>query len=332
MKRSAQRALIARDLRFCKSGALRRLKRYNASKSMLGNSVIAMTKHASSRLGMRIVFFIALHRFEHQFEWLFNAISNPRDIFLIHVDETSPEPFLSEIRRITAGCPNVTLVPRRPITWGGWSLVKMALEAIRHASMQYKDWRYFVLLSGQDYPIRPIEDLRTFLKGHDGSNFIQMKHLATQPFHIRRRLHWYCVEHGGRLHRLPLPNLRAMLSAVEWYGNFWCMLSREFCNWLVASRSTRSYSRALRHTKIPDEFFFQTMITQSPFAGTLDRDFRRYMQFEGGSPSPKTLTSQDLGHLTRSRAFFARKFDESVDAAILRQLAWRIGAKIPQAA
>lgn len=281
---------------------------------------------------MKIAFFITAHKLERQFEWLFNAIWNPNDIFVIHVNRNSPDAFVSALQDITAGRPNVFYLWRIPITWGGWSIVEATLEGIRFLSMHNEDWGYFVNLSAQDYPVRPVSHLRRFLQVHDGANFLDIRDVGSEPFHIRRRLHWYCVEYRGKLRRIPLPNLRAMLTPVRWYGGLWGMLSREFCEWLVESSSTQAYARALRHTKIPDEFFFQTMIKGSPLAHTLDPDPHRYLCFDKGASGPRTLTSGDFDGIIGSTAFFARKFDETTDAEVLRRLAVRIGASRPAGA
>ena len=279
---------------------------------------------------MKIAYFIATYKLEQQFEWLFKAIWNPNDIFVIHISQIASGAHVDAIRRITAGKPNVHFLPRMQITWGGWSLVEMALNAVRFLCLRPEGWQYFINLSGQDYPVRPLDDLRSLLAERAGTNFLQMRHISTQPFHIRRRLHWYCLEHAGQLRRLPIPNVRAMLTPVEWYGGFWGMLTREFCEWLVTSDVTKKYSRALRHTKIPDEFFFQTIIKQSPFAATLDGNPRRYLRFEPGASGPKTLTCADLDDIMASKAFFARKLDESIDVQLLELLAEAIKADMPQ--
>jgi Core-2/I-Branching enzyme len=279
---------------------------------------------------MKIAFFIAAHRLERQFDWLFKSIWNQQDIFLIHVSAVASDDFVREVQRITRVRPNVHFLPRMPITWGGWSLVEMNLAAIRFLCRRPEEWRYFINLSGQDYLIRPLEEFRSFLERHEGTNFIQMRHIDTQPFHIRRRLHWYCIEHRGRLRRLPVPNLRAMRAPVNWYGNLWCNLSREFCNWVDTSETTEVFRRALRHTKIPDEFFFQSIIMRSPFAGTINSDPRRYLEFKLGASGPKTLTVDDLDQIFASGAFLARKFDEAVDVDVLRALAHRVGARTPE--
>ena len=282
---------------------------------------------------MKLAFLISAHKLERQFEWLFRALWNPEDVFLIHVNASAPEPYFRALQSITAGCCNVHYLPRMRISWGGWSIVEMGLEALRFLCARPENWRYFINLSGQDYPVRPVEHLRGFLHEHVGANFLEIRHINTLPFHIRRRLHWYCVEHRGGIRRFPLPNVRAILTPVEWHGDFWGLLSREFCEWLMASELTHVYRDALRHTKIPDEFFFQTLLMRSPFASTLIPDARRYLRYEYyKSPGPKTLTSADLGPLLESSAFFARKFDEAINSIVLHQLADRIGARTPAAA
>jgi hypothetical protein len=281
---------------------------------------------------MKIAFFIAAYKLERQFDWLFKSIWNPDDIFLIHLSAAASDEYVRKIEGITNGIPNVYFLPRMQITWGGWSLVEMNLAAIRFLCGRPEQWKYFVNISGQDYPMRPIDDFRKFLERNEGTNFVEMRHIDTQPFHIRRRLHWYCMEYRGQLRRLPIPNLRAMLAPVSWYGGFWCNLSREFCDWLDTDKTTEMFRGALRHTKIPDEFFMQSIIMQSPFADTVDTDPRRYLVFEPRASGPKTLTSQDMDQMLKSPAYFARKFDETVDAYVLRRLASRIGATIPQAA
>ena len=62
----------------------------------------------------------------------------------------------------------------------------------------------------------------------------------------------------------------------------------------------------------------------SPFAGTVDGDNKRLIKWVHDSGNPKVLTSADLPDLEASPAFFARKFDETVDAEVLDRLTARL--------
>ena len=60
------------------------------------------------------------------------------------------------------------------------------------------------------------------------------------------------------------------------------------------------------------------------FAGTVDGDNRRLIKWVSNSGNPRVLTSADLPELLSSPAFFARKFDETVDAEVLDRLEARL--------
>jgi hypothetical protein len=274
---------------------------------------------------MAVAYFISVHELPKQFYWLFEAIYNPFDIFVIHVDKRACSNCAKSVEHIVSGFRNVHLLPAERITWGGWSVVEMNVRAIQRLCSSQEHWTHFVNLSGQDYPLRPVSEFREFLRCNQGMNFVQSMPIATQPFHIRRRLRWYCFESNAGLRRIALPNLRAMFAPIEWYGGLWCILSREFCEWMMKNdEEVDRLRRALRYTKIPDEFFFQSLINRSAFARSLDHDPRRFIRFEDGSPHPRTLTYQDLDDLLASSDFFARKFDERVDSQVLKAIAHRI--------
>ncbi|MEL7030615.1 MAG: glycosyl transferase, partial [Pseudomonadota bacterium] len=58
-------------------------------------------------------------------------------------------------------------------------------------------------------------------------------------------------------------------------------------------------------------------------------DHKRLVDFEGGKPNPRAFTMADWELLTGSPAFFARKFDETLDPELMRRMAERIGASEP---
>lgn len=195
-------------------------------------------------------------------------------------------------------------------------------------------WTHFVNLSGQDYPIRPIDEIRSALAAAPGLNHIEAYKINSRPrheqAHLWRRMRWQCFEVGGNLIRTPIPKAAPGKFHIEWKGSGWYVLSREFCEWIATSDVTHECVAALRNTYIPDEFFIQTLVMNSPFWNTVTFDNRREILWNGGS-HPKILTMHDVGRLESSKAFFARKFDDTVDSDVLFALAQRIGAVPPSA-
>ncbi|RQP16427.1 MAG: glycosyl transferase, partial [Parapedobacter sp.] len=75
-----------------------------------------------------------------------------------------------------------------------------------------------------------------------------------------------------------------------------------------------------KYSWAPDEFFFQTMLYNSPYRENIINDNLRYINWNGGKSSPKILTTEDLTVLKASRKFFARKFNADIDYAVLDHL------------
>lgn len=133
---------------------------------------------------------------------------SPRCYVLVHHDyrksHLDPEP-LEE--------PGAVTVMRAvdPIEWGDFSIVAAALRALEwvHRHVEY-DW--IVLLSGQDYPVRPLAEIEAQLaaSGHDA--FVEVDAVLAPP----RGMSHADADGGGlarryyfRYARLPAPTLRA---------------------------------------------------------------------------------------------------------------------------
>lgn len=281
---------------------------------------------------LKLAYFILQHHQGRQFEWLFRAIYNSDDVFAIHVDKKASDENNRYVTSLAEGCANVHLLPRHSIVWGGWSIDAVTLRAMKLLLEQDETWNYFVNLSGQDYPIRPIDEIRCVLAGNPDLNHVQAYSIRSRPrceqAHLCRRMRWQCFEVGGRLIRTPIPKAMPRTLRVEWKGSGWYLLSRAFCEWIAKSEFTHECIVALRNMYIPDEFLIQTLAMNGPFRDTVTFDNRREILWNGGA-HPETLTMHHLERLESSTAFFARKFDEAVDADVLLALAKRTGASPP---
>src|SRR5215813_10845356 len=49
---------------------------------------------------MKLAYFIAAHRLERQFEWLFRAVWNPDDVFVVHLSKSTPNECIREVHRM----------------------------------------------------------------------------------------------------------------------------------------------------------------------------------------------------------------------------------------
>ncbi|MEN3975289.1 beta-1,6-N-acetylglucosaminyltransferase [Emcibacter sp. SYSU 3D8] len=275
---------------------------------------------------MKLAFFIAAHRNPQQVEDLAHLLSDPRDSVVLHIDRKADAAVHDTARRLRDRL-SARLLPSRTIYWGGWSMSRILLDAIRDLCASGLDWDYLINLSGQDMPLRPIDELRTFLAARPGANYIDCRQISEldNPLRgvIQRRVRWITYEGAGRTRRLPVPMTLLHRGRVRYYGSQWVMLSRPFCDWVARTGARDAGWSTLPVTFASDELLSQQMIMASPFRHTLVKDNKRYYRFAGRA-HPVVLQRDDLPTVDASGAFFARKFDPAVDASIIRELAARI--------
>jgi Core-2/I-Branching enzyme len=277
---------------------------------------------------LKLAYYIAAHHKAYQFEWLFKALYNETDLFIIHIDKKSPREFQLAIENIVRTQEKFTLkntvfLPPRRVNWGGWSQVSTELGAIRIALQSEHQWQYFVNLSGQDYPIQSLPEIRRTLREAWPRNFIRVwsfdrvRSEEPEDPHLRKLV---SIEMFGRVKQLPfrLPNCGL---STDYKGSSWHILTREYCQWLLVDPIASRLAKYLQFWRCPDEVFFQAAIMNSPFIDLRMEDSGRLFFF----PGPKILESSDLGRILASSDLFARKFDTAVDRAVLESIAEKRG-------
>jgi hypothetical protein len=113
--------------------------------------------------------------------------------------------------------------------WGDWSLVEASLEAFRRARESH-DPEWIVLISGQDYPIKPLEPWEETLLSGPYDAVMSGEPLVDGPFvgrpgggrqglRLRYTHRWYRLPRLNMLTRLPASFTR--LSRSVWFRCFY---------------------------------------------------------------------------------------------------------------
>jgi hypothetical protein len=88
------------------------------------------------------------------------------------------------------------LPPTAPVRWGDFSFFDVLLESLRAIEAR-GDYSWIVVISGQDYPIRPVADLERHLYELDADALLEQTADAHDPMRYRRRRY----DRGANLYR-----------------------------------------------------------------------------------------------------------------------------------
>jgi len=270
----------------------------------------------------RIAYIVSAYKLPAQLERLLRRLEAPGVTFAVHVDRKTRRATWDEMRSRCRDL-DVTWLPRHRSQWGGFGHVRATLKGIDHVVGNAVPFDYAVLLTGQDYPLRPPSEIARTLGAAGGRSFMRHLPLPWDPWGPRGGLDriedWHVITYR-RLH-LALPLRRTIPGGLQPYGGsaYWC-LERTLVHFVHGYlRENPGYVRFFEHVFVPDELFFQTIVMNSERRDTVENDDLRYLDWSR-EPAPAVLTCDDLPALRDSGKLFARKFDETVDADVLDAL------------
>jgi hypothetical protein len=272
---------------------------------------------------VRIAYLILAHRAPWQLKRLVDRLRGPDVHIVLHLDANTSGPEWELLFRELDG-PGITWAPRVACRWGDFTLVDATLNCINALANLDDGFDFVVLLSGQDYPIKPRSFVSDFL-GKRRGECLMLSYPFPFPYWAHggyHRLPTWTVNFRGKLRRIFPPQLtgfrhKKVPMGYRPYGGsqWWCLPGS-------AIRYIREFVRAhpefvdyYRQAIIPDEMFFHTILGNSHFHLEAGENCVTYMKWNGG-PNPVVLTARDLEGTKDSEYMFARKFDMDTDPEI----------------
>jgi Core-2/I-Branching enzyme len=275
---------------------------------------------------MNLAYVIIAHQQPQQLKRLITALQSDTASFFIHFNKKTESAY-QEAVELLKDVPNVYFVPRRRIFWGHPSLVKAALSGLQAVSKSGVRYDYVSLLSAQDYPIKSIQEIERFFEQNAGKQFIDCDSLdgngsrfsGNPPWDATSRIESWYFMWNSKIFRLPIRRHKLPYGYTPYLGYLWWSFSREFVEYMLEFLEQHPrYIQFFDHVFISDEFFFQTLLMNSPFKQAAVNDDLRFADWENPNPGiPATLLEADFERLQNTHHLFARKFDAARDSAIL---------------
>lgn len=215
-----------------------------------------------------------------------------------------------------------------PITWGDSSYLKSLLAVVADLRLHDDDW--MIVLTGQDYPIRPPAALESTLASSGADMMLEepddphlpllLERYLSRSYRLpgwsdRHRIHQVVNSLAGvRMTREPrgLPPYLHRRRLRTPFGDA-LVLRKGSDLFALSGRGARSLLRAdpklLRyysHTRVPSESYIHTVLRNDASLRNLPR-MMHYATWVD-SPHPVWLTEADLAPMLASGRWFARKF------------------------
>jgi Core-2/I-Branching enzyme len=293
------------------------------------------------RIKVKIAYLITAYNNPNHLRRLIRALSSSSSSFFIHIDRKSHLSNLSNIKG-----DNVHFSQERiPSYWGDFSTVEAILVLLRMALADQRRFDYFPLLSGTDYPLQPVSYIESFFERNRGKEFINIVRMpckaAGKPI---SRLTTYKPSPGGSQIARAMRKLAVTIGVISvdrdytshlrnlvpYGGSTWWALSREACEYILSFVDNEpQIVKFFKHTQIPEESFFQTILGNSPYKARTQRCLT-YADWRGGGSRPADITEAHLeffaatASITQDDLFgkgevlFARKFSDEAEEIVLQ--------------
>jgi hypothetical protein len=279
---------------------------------------------------MKIAILILAHKNLWQLQQLVGRLSETFDIY-IHADRKwdLDEGMFSDYS-------NVHFVKRHEVYWGSHLQIDATLELYTAAWKRQYD--YYLLISGQDLPVKSNNEILEFIRQHKDLNFVNFEALPRADWADQNggfdRIDYYHGIHFearnlGMLRRKLYTALRKLqkrtgikrrLYPVQYYGGWnWININKDAMNQIFRYlEENPNFIKTFTYTESGDELWVQTILANS--ITNIESDSLRYTEWEKKTAHPNVLTMNDLRKIMGTKDLFARKFDEKVDQEVIEKI------------
>jgi hypothetical protein len=109
-----------------------------------------------------LAYIVSAYKNLDQLTRLVDRLNTECSVVYIHVDSKTDDGDYQRLERTLAGRPSVHLLERHVCHWGGFGHVRATLKGIDALLASGSDFEHLVLLTGQDYPIKPLAEIERF--------------------------------------------------------------------------------------------------------------------------------------------------------------------------
>lgn len=290
-----------------------------------------MNKHA---------YLILAHKNFRQLRKLIELLDHPRNDIFVHVDGKAKD-FDADLLQNACRHSKLIILPQRlNVNWGGVSIMRAEIALLKKAVEEGR-YGYYHLLSGMDLPIKSQEEMHRFFDQHQGKEFINLWKFKKSNL---SRFRYFTIfpegesKFGTRIINHIFKGLQIAVGyrinkGVEFrMGSQWFSITDDLARYVISREEW--LEKVFKNTSTCDEIFLPTLVCNSPFSDRLfyphtvksqkevNLSNMRFIDWSRGESvrHPWTFRANDFELLKNVDHFWARKFDENVDAEIIDRI------------
>ncbi|WP_016896804.1 beta-1,6-N-acetylglucosaminyltransferase [Aerococcus viridans] len=283
-----------------------------------------MNKHA---------YLILAHKNDFTFQTLLKSLDSPNNDLYIHMDKKVEDYDINTTNKLIKFS-NIIHTKRTNVQWGGYSGINAEMILFEESYKSNIDYSFFHLISGEDLPIKPIEEIYKFFEKNLGKNFIRFQSLNfsysyrvkyyyfTQDIFGRKKINSIINKISLKLQKIFRVNRNNNINFQK--GTNWLSITRELVGYILINK--KWIEETFKFSFCGDELFIQTLVFNSKFKETLYYNnynnnltsIMRYIDWDRGEPY--VFQKRDFDDLVSKPYLFARKFDSKIDSEIIKMI------------
>uniref|UniRef100_UPI0040479B88 DUF5927 domain-containing protein n=2 Tax=Yoonia sp. TaxID=2212373 RepID=UPI0040479B88 len=236
----------------------------------------------------------------------------------VHVDQKVGKRAHDDFVAALADLKQVKFCKRHACEWGTWGIVAGTQSAATLLLAKFPEVRHVYLASGSCMPLRPVQELVTYLNSRPRTDFIESATTSEVPwtvggldaerFTLRFPFSWKTnrkmFDGYVKLQRFFRFKRKVPAGLVPHMGSQWWCLTRQTLTAILQDPEREAYDRYFRKVWIPDESYFQTLARL--YSGNIESRSLTLSKFDFQG-KPHIFYDDHLQLLRRSDCFVARK-------------------------
>lgn len=212
---------------------------------------------SKQELDFPLAFTIKMHTAPYQMERLLRTIYMPHNFYCIHVDAKTDNKTYNLVKTL-AGCLKnvVVLATRINVVYATSRHVKAELECMKRCKQSGVKWKYYINLTGQEFPLRTNLELVEILKLFKGANDIEAyKHPKSLNWRLTKKI---------KIEKEKLVKTNEVKKTFRYNiqiykGSAYGMFSREFVEFMLNDTVANEIISWMNDTYSPEENIWSTL-------------------------------------------------------------------------